>query len=154
MKVYSNEFRERVINAVKRGEAPLSIAKRLEVSFSWVYRLLRRYRATGNYEAQPSNAGAKPKLSESDLELLSQAVNENPDATLEELKYLAGLSVSVSTICRALKKLKLSFKKKRFMQASRIVLMCKKHEKYGRQKKQQRTAHILFSSMRAALIQV
>jgi transposase len=112
MRVYSKEFRERVIWAMKRGEKPLSIAQRLEVSWGWVYSLLRRYRKTGNYETLPTNnAGVKPKLTTSDLELLNQTVQEHPDATLEELKELTGFTVSKSTICRALKKLKLSFKK-------------------------------------------
>ena len=112
MRAYSKEFRERAIRAIERGEAPLSIAQRLEVGFSWVYRLLRRYRATGSYEALPSNAGAKLKLSESDLELLRQTVHEHPDATLEELKDLTGFSVSTATISRALnKRLKLIVKK-------------------------------------------
>jgi transposase len=114
MRAYSKEFRDRVIAAMKRGEKPLSIAKRLEVSFNWVYNLLRRFRTTGNYEALPNNAGAKPKLSASDLEILRQTVLEHPDATLEELKELTGFAVSKATICRVLKKLKLSFKKKTF----------------------------------------
>jgi len=111
MKAYSNEFRERITRASKRGEAASSIAQRFEVSLGWVYKLLRRYRATGSYEALPSNAGVKPKLSEADLELLRQTVHEHPDATLEELKDLTGFSVSIATLCRALKKLKLSLKK-------------------------------------------
>ena len=112
MRAYSKEFRERVIRAIERREEPLSIAKRLEVSWGWIYSLLRRYRKTGNYEALPTtNAGMKPKLSVSDLELLEQTVQKHPDATLEELKELTGFAVSTSTICRALKKLKLSFKK-------------------------------------------
>ena len=102
MKAYSKDLRERVIKASERGEAPLSIAQRLEVGFGWVYSLLRRYRATGSYEALPLNAGMKPKLSETDLELLRQTVHEHPDATLEELKDLTGFSVSIATISRAL----------------------------------------------------
>jgi len=112
MRAYSKDLRERVIKAVERGEAPLSIAQRLEVGFGWVYSLLRRYRATGNYEALPLNAGAKPKLSESDLELLRQTIQEHPDATLEELKDLTGFSVSIATISRALnKRLRITVKK-------------------------------------------
>ena len=112
MRAYSNDLRERVIRASERGEEPLSIAKRLEVGFGWVYSVLRRYRATGNYEALPSNAGMKPKLSETDLELLRQTVQKHPDATLEELKDLTGFSVSISTISRALnKRLQITVKK-------------------------------------------
>ena len=112
MRAYSKEFRERVIRASEREESPLSIAQRLEVSFGWVYSLLRRYRTTGSYEALPSNAGAKPKLSEYDLELLRQTVHKHPDATLEELKDLTGFSVSTATISRALnKRLKIIVKK-------------------------------------------
>jgi transposase len=113
MKAYSNEFRERVIRAKARGESPLSIAKRLEVSFFWVYHILRRYRTTGSYEAlSPHNAGAKPKLSKSDLELLRQTVLEHPDATLKELQKLTGLAVSTATLSRALnQRLKMPLKK-------------------------------------------
>ena len=123
MRAYSKEIRERVIKAVERGETPLSIARRLEVSFGWVYHLLRRYRKTGSYEALPWNAGVKPKLSESDLDILRQTVYEHPDATLEELKDLTGFSVSVAAICRALKRLRLSIKKKHFTQTAKIALM-------------------------------
>jgi transposase len=111
MRAYSKEFRERVIRATERGETPLSIAQRLEVSFGWVYSLLRRYRTTGSYDALPQNAGVKSKLSASNLDILRQAVYEHPDATLEELKELTGFSVSVATICRALNRLRLSIKK-------------------------------------------
>ena len=115
MKAYSIDIRERVIRAIERGEKIFEIAKRLEVGLNWVYKLLRRYRATGSYEALPSNAGAKPKLSESDLELLRQTVHNHPDATLEELKELTGFSVSIATISRALNKLlKITYKKKTF----------------------------------------
>ena len=113
MKAYSNEFRERVIRASERGEAVQSIAERLEVSFGWAYSLLRRYRKTGSYEALPaSNAGVKPKLSQSDLEQLRQTVLSNPDATLEELKKLTDFPVSISTLSRVLNtKLKMPVKK-------------------------------------------
>jgi transposase len=112
MKAYSKDLRERVIRAIERKEVPLLIAKRLEVGLSWIYKLLQRYRATGNYEALPSNAGMKPKLSEADLELLRQTVHKHPDATLEELKELTGFSVSIATISRALnKRLKITIKK-------------------------------------------
>ena len=102
MKAYSKDLRERIIRASERGEAPLSIAQRLEVSLCCVYRLLGRYRATGSYEALPPSGGMKPKLSETDLELLRQTVHEHPDATLEELKEFTGFSVSIATISRAL----------------------------------------------------
>lgn len=112
MKAYSKDIRERVIRAIERKEVPLAIAQRLEVGLSWVYKLLRRYRATGSYEALPLNAGAKSKLSESDLEHLRQTVHEHPDATLEELKDLTGFTVSIATISRALnKRLKITVKK-------------------------------------------
>ena len=113
MRAYSNEFRERVIRASERGEAVQSIAERLEVSFGWVYSLLRRYRKTGSYEALPaSNSGVKPKLSQSDLEQLRQTVLSNPDATLEELKRLTDFPVSISTLSRMLNnRLKMPVKK-------------------------------------------
>jgi transposase len=112
MRAYSKDLRERVIKVSARGEPALSIAKRLEVGLGWVYSLLKRYRTTGSYDVLPSNAGAKPKLSASDLELLRRTVHEHPDATLEELKSLTNFSVSIATISRALNtRLKISYKK-------------------------------------------
>ena len=137
MRAYSNEFRERVIRASERGEAVQSIAERLEVSFGWAYSLLRRYRKTGSYEALPaSNAGVKPKLSQSDLEQLRQTVLSNPDATLEELKKLTDFSVSISTLSRVLNtKLKMPVKKKRCTLRSKIDRTLSRPERSGKKKR-------------------
>ena len=140
MRAYSNEFRERVIRASERGEAVQSIAERLEVSFGWVYSLLRRYRKTGNYKAlSPHNAGVKPKLSQTDLERLRQTVLSNPDATLEELKKLTNFPVSISTLSRVLNnRLKMPVKKKRFMPRSKIDRMLSRPERSGMRKRNRR----------------
>ena len=48
-----------------------------------------------------------------------QLVEQQPDATLKELRDRLGIVCAESAICMALKRLKLSFKKRRFMRPSR-----------------------------------
>jgi transposase len=47
MHSYSQDLRDRVLWALERGERPSAIARRLEVSRVWVYRVRDRKRKTG-----------------------------------------------------------------------------------------------------------
>lgn len=112
MRAYSNDLRERIFRAANAGESIKSVAKIFEVSVGWVYKILARHRQTGSYEALPYNNGAPRKLSERDLELLSKLVQEQSDATLQELKEKGKFDVSLATIHRALRdQLKITYKK-------------------------------------------
>jgi transposase len=46
------------------------------------------------------------------VDRLKELVAEQPDATLRELRDRLGVSLSLMTICRALRSLQLTFKKK------------------------------------------
>jgi transposase len=112
MRAYSNDLRERIFRAAKAGESIKSVAKVFEVSVGWVYKILARYRQTGSYAALPYNNGAPRKLSEEDLQLLRKLVQEQPDASLQELKEKGNFTVSLATIHRALRnQLKITYKK-------------------------------------------
>lgn len=52
-----------------------------------------------------------PGVRKIDRERLAQLVNEQPDATLKELRERLGIQCAESAICTTLKKLGLSFKK-------------------------------------------
>jgi transposase len=116
MSPYPLELRARVVAAVEQGEFTIAeIASLFGVGITFVKKMLRLHRA--GQDLHPRHGGGPlPSLKQNELAILRQEVHLRPDATLEELqKVLADrskISVSVSTICRALQKLNLPRKKK------------------------------------------
>jgi transposase len=113
MTPYSQDLRQRVVEAIQRGDGSVrQIAKRFLVSVSFVVRLLHLYRTTGSVEPRPHGGGNPAVLGPEDLERLRELIRQQPDATLEECRRQLGLSCSLMTIARALRKLGLPRKKK------------------------------------------
>jgi transposase len=113
MTAYSQDLRQRILDTVQRGEGSLrQIACRFLVSLSFVTRLLQLHRNTGSLQPKPHGGGNPAVLGPEDLERLRELVQKQPDATLEELQQRLGVSCSLMTISRALRKLKLPRKKK------------------------------------------
>ena len=122
MKSYSIDLRTRILEDCDAGMATRVVATKYRVSESWVRRLKQRRRESG--EIGPRRAGTKkpPKwLAYQDQ--LRQLVEEQPDATLEELRTRLGKDVSVQTLSRALRALQLTFKKKYSMRRNKIGRM-------------------------------
>jgi transposase len=115
MATYSQDLRQRVIDAIERNEGSLrQIARRFVVSLSFVVRLLQLHRRTGSLDPKPPAGGRHAVLGPDDLERLRELVRQQPDATLEELRQRLGASCSITAIWRALEKLRLPRKKKVF----------------------------------------
>ena len=112
MEAYSMDLRKRVLAACDAGHKTKQVAELFHVSPSWVRRLKQRRRELNRIEPLPPRYGQPPKIKAQHLERLSQMVEQQPDATLQELQRGLGLEVDVSTICRALQKLRLTLKKK------------------------------------------
>jgi transposase len=113
MRPYSRDLRERIAAAVdERDGSQRQIARRFRVSLSFVARLLRRRRQTGSVDPQPHGGGHPPALQGTDRERLRQLVQEQPDATLDELRQRLGVPCSLTAIWRALRPLDLPRKKK------------------------------------------
>jgi transposase len=113
MTPYSQDLRQRVVEAIQRGDGSVrQIARRFLVSVSFVVRLLHLYRTTGSVEPRPHGGGNPAVLGPEDLERLRELIRRQPDATLEECRQQLGLSCSLMTIARALRKLGLPRKKK------------------------------------------
>ena len=117
MKAYSNDFRRKIIEAYQKKEGSLrKLAKRFSVSFSFVWRLIKRFRKSGRVAPKPHGGGLKPKLDHVDFITLREVSDANKDATLAELSDLffqrTGIRVSGSTIAQKLKRLRISRKKK------------------------------------------
>jgi transposase len=98
--------------------ATAEIARVFDVSPAWVRRVKQRLRESG--EIAPRKVGS-PGVRKIDRERLAQLVTEQPDATLRELRERLAIQCGESTICTVLKKLGLSFKKRRSMRPSRTA---------------------------------
>lgn len=115
MKPYSVDLRQRVIDAYEHNEgSQRELAERFKVSLFFVQSLFKRYRREKTIEPKPHTGGFASKLAEH-LNLIEQLVEQDNDATLEELCFQleqqTDLKVSVSTMCRALQQLNLTRKK-------------------------------------------
>lgn len=120
MAAYSQDLRQRVLDAIAREEGSLrQIARRFVVSLSFVVRLLQLHRHTGSIAPRPPGGGHPAALGPDDLERLKELVRQQPDATLDELRQRLGASCSLTTIWRALEKLRPPRKKKIFRATER-----------------------------------
>jgi transposase len=113
MKPYSKDLRTRILDAIDQHEGSLrQIADRFKVSLTFIVRLARRRRETGSFDPKPHGGGRLPALDPNQLEQLRELVRQQPDATLEELRQRLDVDCSLAAICRALKKLGITRKKK------------------------------------------
>ena len=120
MKPYSTDIRTKIIETKNEtNESIQQLAERFRVSYSFVNRLLRRYEATKSIEPLPHGGGKPPLIESEQLNIVEELVEEDNDATLQELsdrlEEKTGVKVSIPTMCRLVKKLKLTRKKKHFM---------------------------------------
>jgi transposase len=123
MKAYSNDFRQKIVETNwKELESIQQTADRFHVSYSFVWKLLNRYGEIGLVSRKPHGGGAKPKLNTQQLAVVTQLVEQDNDATLEELvtqlQEKIGVKVSRATMGRVVQKLKLTRKKKLYTRLS------------------------------------
>jgi transposase len=113
MRPYSEDLRQRIVEAVDHGDGSLrQLARRFRVSLSFIRRLLRRRRQTGSFRPKPHGGGRPPALDDNMLLRLRELVRQHPDATLDELRQGLDVDCSLAAPCRALKKLGITRKKK------------------------------------------
>jgi len=119
-RAYSADLRQRVVDAVDRGEgSQREIARRFGVSLSFVVRMLQRRRSGGGLEPRPHGGGAGFKLSVDDRIRLFDLSRRHPDATLKQLKEMGGFDCTLVTIWRTLRRARWSRKKKSLHAAER-----------------------------------
>lgn len=114
---YSQDLRDRVLAACDRGMPTKQVAEVFCVSRAWVRRVKQRRREHG--ETGPRKMGG-PGPVKIDRVRLAELVREHPDATLKELRAMLGVDCAESSICTALKRMGLTFKKRRSTPPSRI----------------------------------
>ena len=111
-KPISNDKRDAIIKHKQAGESDLTISKWLIIHPCTVYRVWKKYKETGSYEAKPLNNGRKPLVSNETMEKIILKIQECPDMTLQELIDEFDLGISQAALCKRLIKVGMSFKKR------------------------------------------
>jgi transposase len=124
MKTYSMDLRERVVAACDARTGTIEeVAARFSVSSSWVKKLLRLRRESGSFLPKPHGGGRVAVFIGERLAQLKNWVEEEPDATLEELLERSQVDASIMAVHRALERLGCRRKKSPSGRQSRIVPM-------------------------------
>ena len=105
MKAYSEDLRKKIVDAIERGMPKAQAARTFGVGISTVKRYATKVRRGESLE--PGKApGKRPKIDERVGKLLEEDLKERPFVTLRErceyVEAISGVSVSRSTMCRAI----------------------------------------------------
>lgn len=114
MNAYSEDLREKIVEALRRGMGKSQAARTFSVSLSSIKRYAKKAQE-GRSLAPKKRPGSKPKLDERARRLLRADLEERPFLTLrqrcEYLRAVASVEVSRSTVCRAIKRMNSTRKK-------------------------------------------
>ncbi|MEM1305788.1 MAG: IS630 transposase-related protein [Planctomycetota bacterium] len=119
-KAKSQDLRDRVIALRRSGRPTQEVAELMGVSKAWVRRVMQTLRETGRTEALPRGGWRYQKIDPDRLRALWEA---RPDATAAELHAELGIDCSVSAVDEALRRMGLTFKKRRSMRPSKTAPM-------------------------------
>jgi len=104
MKAYSEDLRQRIVQAVEGGSSQPVVADRYNVSLNSVKRYVTRWRLTGSLAAQP-RPGRPRAIPPAVHAVLVAQFAADPDATLAtdcaRWEAATGVRISQSTMCRA-----------------------------------------------------
>jgi transposase len=121
MAAYSQDLRDRVLDALERGERPSAIAVRFAVSRAWVYQVRDRLRRDGRRTALRIGGYRRSRLQPLE-QTLRGWLREQADLTLAQMcERLARLGVQIKApaLWRQLDKWGLSLKKNAARQRAR-----------------------------------
>jgi transposase len=116
MKAYSSDLCAKIAQACDEGEASRrQLARQFRVSVAFIQKMLRRRRLTGRLAAAPPTGGRRGLLDADALALVASLLRAQNDLTLAELcarvAAVRGVHVSVPTMYRAVRRLRLPYKK-------------------------------------------
>ena len=120
MATISLDLRERILAAYDAGEGTReAVACLFRVSLGMVKKLLQQRRRLGEVGPQHHRSGRKPGHVARQQHQLRALVEQKPDATLRELRAAAGLHCTLPAIHYVLRRLGLTYKKRRSGPANR-----------------------------------
>jgi len=133
MQPYSLDFRQKIIEVYEQEKISIrNLAQRFRVAKSFVQKLLKQYQQTGDIKPKRQGGNSPPKVQGADLVTLTEIIENNNDATLEELCELleeqTGIKVSRATMGRISQNLNYTFKKKLSTQPKKEVNEFRKSE--------------------------
>jgi transposase len=116
MKPYSTEFRQKIIEVHEKENISIrSLAQRFCVAKSFIQKLLKQYKETGDIHPHLQGGSPEPKLKGEQLIDLVEIIENHNDATLEELcdllEHKIQVRVSRATMGRITQRLNYSVKK-------------------------------------------
>lgn len=105
MKAYSEDLRRKIVDAIERGMPKVEAARTFGVGISTVKRYATK--AQRGESLQPGKApGKRPKMDEKVRKLLEGDLREQPFVSLQQrcayVEAISGVSVSRSSMCRAI----------------------------------------------------
>ena len=114
MRAYSEDLRQRIVEAVERGGHPAEVAQVFSVSLASVKRFVKQKREQGHLRSKVP-PGRSRTLSEADERLLAEQVKAHRDASLQEhadmLNKATSHEISFMTVQRTLSRLGITRKK-------------------------------------------
>ena len=116
---YPVEFRRLVLADCDAGLGTTATARKFGVCPSWVRRLKQHRRERNGDIAPRTGGGSRGARTKIDRVKLAELVKQRPDATLLELADGLGVACAKSAVWKALRRLKLSYKKSRSAPPSR-----------------------------------
>ena len=117
---YPVEFRRLVLADCDAGAGTTETARKFGVCPAWVRRLKQHRRERGG-DIRPRTGGGSRGPAKIDRAKLAALVAARPDATLMELGDALGVACAKSAVWKALRQLKLSYKKSRSAPPSRTA---------------------------------
>jgi transposase len=122
MRTLSLDLRERILVSYDQQEGTRDqVARRYRVSLGMVKKLLQQRRRTGDIGPRHHHSGRKPIIVEWHRHQMRALLGRKPDLTLHELRQAMALDCTLPAIHYVLKKMGLTYKKRHFGPASRIV---------------------------------
>lgn len=109
-------MRQKIIDVYKEGNvSQRQLARQFRVALSFIQKLIKQYKETGNIAPKVRTKQTPTKLTDEQLQLLKELVAKTPEATLQELREklaaIAGVTISISTVHRMLRRINLSNQK-------------------------------------------
>jgi transposase len=115
MRPISNEKRQIIIQAKKRGETEKTIQNWIpNISRSSITKIYKQYQTTGTHQPKPY-PGSKSHLTTQQDQQIKDKIKQTPDITINELIDELDLNLTQSGLSKHLKAMGLTFKKRRSM---------------------------------------
>jgi transposase len=144
MQAYSKEMRRDVLATCDSGVGTRKVALRFNCSESWVRRVKQERREQG--KTAPCSTRRRVAKWEKYRERIERLIATTPDMTLQELKLALQTDLCRQTLCVALRRLKLTLKKKRCTPRSKIGPTSRNDGPNGKSGKRDSIPNASFSS--------